>query len=110
MTKSMKNQAFPAPWTNATADDQWLSITTRALIFLGKAATLRQIYETIAQHPATQGRTERNWRGKVRQQLEIHPETFVRIGEGTWSFCSLYSASQVEEFDRKRRQRWPRRR
>ncbi len=106
----MKNQALHEPWANATADERWLSITTRALIFLGNTATLRQLYETVAQHPATHGRTERNWRAKVRQQLEIHPETFVRIEAATWSFGSMYPPAQVEEFDRKRRQRWPRRR
>lgn len=109
MEKAKKEPRLREPWTKATPNDCWLDITTRALIFLGKTAGLADLYEVVGQHPKVKGRKESSWRGKLRQQLEVHPAIFVRVGEGRWSFVSLYTAAQLEKFNELRRTRWPRR-
>lgn len=105
MSQNETPKDLKTPWTNASISDTWASIVAKALAARHGPATLQQIYSIVEQHPRASANNT-HWRDKTRQQLQAS-KRYVRVGPGTWDLGARYEASQIDEFERLRRARYP---
>jgi hypothetical protein len=93
-------------WNEETHNLSWRKILLHALAELGgRDIPLKAIYGRVKTHPKVQGKEF--WRERIRGTLEGAQKDFVRTGHGVWSLATLYSEQERAEYERLRRERWP---
>lgn len=60
----------------------WRAVIRMALMKLGGTATLKLIYDEVANAAGEMVAKNQNWQAKVRQQLQIH---FTNVERGVWA-------------------------
>jgi len=64
----------------------WRNIVSSVLEEMGGKASLDELYEAIDGHKRTE--TNREWRAKIRQTLQIHPNDFHKADRGVWALAA----------------------
>jgi len=64
----------------------WRNIVASVLEEMGGKASLDELYSAIDGHKRTD--TNREWRAKIRQTLQIHPTNFRNVDRGVWSLAA----------------------
>ena len=60
----------------------WRDIVASVLETCRGSASLEEIYRQVEPHKRAQ--SQQWWKEKVRQTLQINPETFEHMGRGVW--------------------------
>jgi len=64
----------------------WRNIVASVLEEMGGKASLEELYGAINGHKRTD--TNREWRAKIRQTLQIHPKSFRSVTRGVWAMAT----------------------
>ena len=64
----------------------WRNIVASVLEEMGGKATLSELYEAIDGHKRTE--VNREWQAKIRQTLQIHPNSFRSVNRGVWALAA----------------------
>jgi len=64
----------------------WRNIVSSVLEEMGGKASLDELYEAIDGHKRTEA--NREWRAKIRQTLQIHPNDFRKMDRGVWALAA----------------------
>ena len=76
--KHKSNRPNPKSSSKAT----WRDVVEEALRELGGKASFRQLNEKLKGHPKT--KSNAFWEDKIRQVVQIYPDTFARVKSGVW--------------------------
>lgn len=73
---------------NTRLSGTWLAIVRTAMMGLGQGASIGDLYDCIAARAPEKLAANPNWRAKVRQVVNSHPEVFTSRQRGHWQLAA----------------------
>jgi hypothetical protein len=73
---------------HARMSGTWIAIVKTALMAAGRKASLSELYEVVAKGAPDKLASNPNWRAKVRQVVNSHPEVFRSEERGVWELAA----------------------